>query len=124
MEPQQKDQEDVGWLDLVMIKNACFICGLTSLCINHIDTIGKLEKIKVCVAYEYKGEKIQYIPIDRENCKPIYEEFDGWEIEKGITKYENLPNNAKKYIDFIENYTKIKVKYIGIGADEKETIIK
>ena len=119
MEPQQKDQEDVGWLDLVMIKNACFICGLTSLCINHIDTIGKLEKIKVCVAYEYKGEKIQYIPIDRENCKPIYEE-----LEKGITKYENLPNNAKKYIDFIENYTKIKVKYIGIGADEKETIIK
>ena len=120
MEQQQKGQEDVGWLDLVMIKNACFICGLTSLCVNHIDTIGKLGKIKVCVAYEYKGEKIEYIPIDRQNCKPIYEEFEGWELPNGITTYEQLPENAKKYIEFIEQYTKVKIKYIGIGADEKE----
>ena len=112
MEQQQKGQEDVGWLDLVMIKNACFICGLTSLCVNHIDTIGKLGKIKVCVAYEYKGEKIEYIPIDRQNCKPIYEEFEGWELPNGIKTNEQLPENAKKYIEFIEQYTNVKIKYI------------
>lgn len=113
-----------GWLDLVMVRNACFICGLTSLCVNHIDTIGKLGKIKVCVAYEYKDKKIEYNPIDRENCTPIYEEFDGWELEGGITTYEQLPENARKYIEFIEEYTKVPVKYIGIGADEKQTIVK
>lgn len=113
-----------GWLDLVMIKNACFICGLTSLCVNHMDTIGKLGKIKVCVAYEYNGEQIEYIPMDRQNCKPVYAEFDGWELKDGITTYEDLPENARKYIEFIEEYTKVKVKYIGIGADEKQTIVK
>ncbi len=113
-----------GWLDLVMIKNACFINGLTSLCVNHMDTIGKLGEIKVCVGYEYKGNKITYIPIDRENCKPIYETFEGWEVNNNMTSFDMLPENAKKYINFIEDYTKVKVKYIGIGADEKQTIVK
>lgn len=113
-----------GWLDLVMVKNACFICGLTSLCVNHIDTIGKLGKIKVCVGYEYKGKQIEYIPIDREYCKPIYKEFEGWETNETMTEYDKLPENAKKYIEFIEEYTKVKVKYIGIGADEKQTIVR
>ena len=107
-----------------MVKNACFICGLTSLCVNHIDTIGKLGKIKVCVGYEYKGKQIEYIPIDREYCKPIYKEFEGWETNETMTEYEKLPENAKKYIEFIEEYTKVKVKYIGIGADEKQTIVR
>lgn len=113
-----------GWLDLVMIKNACFICGLTSLCVNHMDTIGKLKNIKICTAYEYKGQTIDYIPIDRENCKPIYQEFEGWKIEEGTKTYEDLPKQARKYIEFIEDYTKVKVKYIGIGADESKTIVK
>ena len=69
-------------------------------------------------------KKIEYIPIDRENCIPIYKEFDGWELRDGITTYEDLPENARKYIEFIEEYTKVKVKYIGIGADEKQTIVR
>ncbi len=113
-----------GWLDLVMIKNAKYINGLTSLCINHVDTIGKLDEIKVCVGYDYKGKIIDYVPIDRENCTPVYKTFKGnWNTE-GVQTYENLPNNAKGYLEFIENYTDIPVKYIGIGADELQTIIK
>lgn len=113
-----------GWLDLVMIKNAKYINGLTSLCINHMDTIGKLPEIKVCVGYKYHGKEITYVPIDRENCTPIYKTFKGnWNTETSTT-YEELPQQAKEYIEFIENYTGVNVKYIGVGADEKRTIIK
>lgn len=113
-----------GWLDLVMIKNARYVNGLTSLCINHMDTIGKLPEIKVCVGYEYHGKEITYVPIDRENCTPIYKTFKGnWNTETSTT-YEELPQQAKEYIEFIENYTGVNVKYIGVGADEKRTIIK
>lgn len=113
-----------GWLDLVMIKNARYVNGLTSLCINHMDTIGKLPEIKVCIGYLYKGKEINYVPIDRENCTPIYKTFKGnWDTENSTT-YEKLPKEAKDYIEFIENYARVPVKYIGVGADEKRTIIK
>lgn len=113
-----------GWLDLVMIKNAKYINGLTSLCINHMDTIGKLPEIKICVGYEYHGKEISYVPIDRENCTPIYKTFEGnWNTETSTT-YEELPKQAKEYIEFIENYAGVPVKYIGVGADEKRTIIR
>lgn len=113
-----------GWLDLVMIKHTKNISGLTSLCINHLDTIGKLNSIYVCVGYEYKGKTIKYVPIDKENCKPIYKEFKGnWSTE-GVETFEQLPKEAQEYIFFIEDYTGVPVKYIGVGADEKRTIIK
>lgn len=113
-----------GWLDLVMIKNAKYINGLTSLCINHMDTIGKLPEIKVCIGYKYHEKEISYVPIDRENCTPIYKTFEGnWNTDNATT-YEELPQKAKDYIEFIENYTGVNVKYIGVGADEKRTIIK
>lgn len=113
-----------GWLDLVMIKHTKNTSGLTSLCVNHIDTIGKFEKIKVCVGYQYKGQTIQYVPIDKENCKPIYEELNGGWSTEGATTFEELPKEAQDYIRFIENYTGVSVRYIGVGADEKRTIIK
>lgn len=113
-----------GWLDLVMIKNAAFVNGLTSLCVNHIDTIGKLKEIKVCVGYLYKGEKIDYVPMDRNNCEPIYKVFEGnWDTSQA-KEYEDLPYNAKIYLEFIEEFTGVKIKYIGVGADEKRTILK
>jgi len=113
-----------GWLDLVMIKNAAFVNGLTSLCVNHMDTIGKLPEIKICTAYTNGKETIDFIPMDREKWQPIYETFEGNWDTTGIREYDKLPQNAKKYIEFIENYTGVNVKYIGVGADESETIIK
>lgn len=113
-----------GWLDLVMVKNAKYINGLTSLCINHMDTIGKLPEIKVCIGYLYNGKEISYVPIDRQNCTPIYKTFEGnWDTSNAST-YEELPEKAKKYIEFIEDYSGIPVKYIGVGADENRTIKK
>lgn len=113
-----------GWLDLVMIKHTKNTSGLTCLCINHMDTIGKFETIKVCVGYQYKGKTIKHVPIDKENCEAIYEELKGgWNTENATT-FEELPKEAQDYIRFIENYTGVPVKYIGVGADEKRTIIK
>lgn len=113
-----------GWLDLVMIKHTKNTSGLTSLCVNHMDTIGKFEKIKVCVGYQYKGQTIRYVPIDKENCEPIYEELNGGWSTQGATTFEELPKDAQEYIHFIEDYTGVPVRYIGVGADEKRTIIK
>lgn len=113
-----------GWLDLVMVKHTKNTSGLTSLCVNHLDTIGKLDKINVCVGYQYKGERIQHVPIDKENCKPVYQELKGgWSTDKA-TAFEELPKEAQDYIRFIEDYTGVPVRYIGVGADEKRTIIK
>lgn len=113
-----------GWLDLVMIKHTKNASGLTSLCVNHMDTIGKFDKINVCVGYEYKGRTIKHVPIDKENCKPVYQELKGGWNTDGATTFEELAKEAQEYINFIEEYTGVPVKYIGVGADEKRTIIK
>lgn len=113
-----------GWLDLVMVKHTKNTSGLTSLCVNHLDTIGKFDKINVCIGYQYKGENIKHVPIDKENCEPIYQELKGgWNTEEATT-FEELPKEAQEYIHFIEEFTGVPVKYIGVGADEKRTIIK
>ncbi len=113
-----------GWLDLVMVKHTKNTSGLTSLCINHMDTIGKLDKINVCVGYQYKGEIIRHVPLDKENCKPVYEELKGGWCTEGASTFGELPKEAQDYIKFIEDYAGVPVKYIGVGADEKRTIIR
>lgn len=113
-----------GWLDLVMVKHTKNTSGLTSLCVNHMDTIGKFDKINVCIGYQYKGKTIKHVPIDKENCEPIYQELKGGWNTEGATTFEELPKEAQEYINFIEEYTGVPVRYIGVGADEKRTIIK
>lgn len=122
-----------GWLDLVRLKNAAVMNGVTAFCLNHLDTIGKVGKelggISVCTAYNYSprsGEQkaIEYVPVDGQNCTPIYKTFDGGWDTTGCEKYEDLPKKAREFIEFIEEYTGIPVKIIGIGADEKDTIIR
>ena len=117
-----------GWLDLVSIRYSCMINGLTGLCVNHLDTIGKFDKIKVCVAYEYKGKKTTDFRTNIDflnNCKPVYEEFDGnfGDISK-CRRFEDLPIKAQKYINRIEELTETPVKFIGVGAAREEIIIR
>lgn len=116
-----------GWLDAVMIKYAARVNGLTALAINHVDTIGKLEKIKLCVAYRKDGEEISYFPASLKElakCEPVYEEFDGWKEDiSNIRKFEDLPENAKNYIKRIEKAVGVKVKLLGVGKDREQTII-
>lgn len=115
-----------GWLDAVILKNSARVNGLTSFTITKIDTLAGLDKIKLCTAYELDGEKIDYFPASLEKlarCKPIYEEFDGWgeDIER-VKDYEDIPENAKKYIRRIEELTETKVSIISVGPKRNQTI--
>jgi len=116
-----------GWLDLVILKYAARISGLTSLAITKIDTLAGLEKIKVCTGYEFEGRVIENFPASLEDlakCKPIYEEFDGWDesIQRAKT-YEDLPENAKKYLKFIEEYTGVRISIVSVGPERENTIV-
>jgi adenylosuccinate synthase len=116
-----------GWLDTVMIKYASRVNGLTALAINHVDTIGKLEKIKLCRAYKKDGVEINYFPASLKElakCEPVYDEFDGWDEDiSGIRRYEDLPANARRYLSRIEELTGVKIKLIGVGKEREQTIV-
>lgn len=116
-----------GWLDLVALKYACRINGLTGLCINHLDTVGKLDKIKLCVAYVHNGKtSMDYStnPTYISNCEPVYEEFSGnFGDLNGIKNREDLPLNAKIYLNRIEEIVKVPIKFIGTGPDRNDMII-
>ena len=117
-----------GWLDIVVLNYAIMINGVTGIALNHLDTIGKLDKIKLCVAYEYNKTRVEYFSTNKEflnKSTPIYEEFEGnfKDISKCKT-YDELPDNAKKYIERIEELTSTKVKFIGTGAGRNDMIVR
>ncbi len=116
-----------GWLDIVALNYAIRINGITGLCINHLDTIGKLDKIKLCVAYEYKGKRTEFFSTNMNflyNSKPIYEEFEGnfGDISHCKT-FNDLPEKAQKYLKRIMELTDTPVKFIGTGAGREDIII-
>lgn len=116
-----------GWLDLVALKYAVMLNGMTGLAINHLDTVGKLDKIKLCVAYKHDGVQDMRFSTNCDyvaKCEPVYEEFEGnfGDISK-IQKREDLPENAKKYLARIEELVGIPVKFIGTGAGRDELIV-
>ncbi|MGN1297807.1 MAG: adenylosuccinate synthetase [Clostridia bacterium] len=122
-----------GWLDCVLIGSGKVQMGYTELCLNHLDTIGKIGQklghIKICVGYDYKKHMINYIPDDISLTKimptPVYATLPGgWDIPKDCKTYDDLPVNAKRFIVFVETHTKLPVKYIGYGADNKYTIVR
>lgn len=117
-----------GWLDIVALNYAVMINGLTGIALNHLDTIGKLDKIKLCVAYKYKDKITTDFKANLEflnNSEAVYEEFDGnfGDISNCKT-FEELPENAKKYVNRIEELTGIKVKFIGVGAGREDIIVR
>lgn len=117
-----------GWLDLVTLKYAKRVNGLTALSVNHLDTIGKFDQIRVCVAYDCGGHVTEDFSTNLEflnRAKPVYREFPGnfGDISR-CTSFEELPDNAKAYIGFIEEYIGIPVKFIGTGADREEMLVR
>ncbi|MCR4436603.1 MAG: adenylosuccinate synthase [Clostridiales bacterium] len=116
-----------GWLDTVMIRYAAGINGLTGLAVNHVDTIGKMGRIKLCTAYKKDGRQINTYPANLKElakCEPVYEEFDGWDEDiSNIRRFEDLPLNARKYLNRIQELVGVKIKLIGVGKDRSQTII-
>ncbi|MCD8221593.1 MAG: adenylosuccinate synthase [Clostridiales bacterium] len=117
-----------GWLDLVTLKYAKRVNGLTALSVNHLDTVGKLDTIRVCVAYEVNGERTEDFTTNLRflnNAKPVYKDFEGnFGDISGCTTFEELPKKAQEYIRFIEKYIGIPVKFIGTGAEREAMIIR
>ncbi|MBZ9693149.1 adenylosuccinate synthase [Clostridium sp. M14] len=115
-----------GWLDLVIVKTAARVSGLTSLAVTKIDTLAGLEKLKVCVGYKFDGKVIDYFPASLEDlakCEPVYEEFDVWDDSVAEARtYEELPENAKKYLNRIAEFTDTKISIIGVGPKREQTI--
>ncbi len=117
-----------GWLDLVVVKHACTINGLTDLVITKIDILSGLKEIPVCIGYEIDGEVIDYIPASVEDvakAKPVYEVLPGWDedISKCPT-WEELPENCKAYIEKIEAYTKTPASMISVGPGREHNIYR
>ena len=94
---------------------------------NHLDTIGKLPEIKLCVAYQKNGKEVNFSTNEEElkGVVPVYETFTGnFGDISSIRKYKDLPENAKKYIERIEEYIGVRIKFIGVGAGRDEEIIR
>ena len=120
-----------GWMDAVILRTAKYTCGIDYLCINHLDTLGKiglkLGYIKICTAYNYQGKVIDYYPDDigvtGKMPIPIYETLNGgFEISSDCKSYDDLPELAKRFISIIEKTSNIKVRYVGIGPANDDLI--
>ena len=115
-----------GWLDLVILKTTARVCGLTSLAVTKIDTLAGLEKLKVCVGYKFEDKVIDYFPASLEDlakCEPIFEDFDGWGDEVADARsYDELPENAKKYLKKIEEFTQTRIAYVSVGPKRDQTM--
>ena len=115
-----------GWLDLVMMRYAAKVNGLTALAINHVDTIGKLKKIQLCVGYLNNGKRVDYFPASLKElaqCVPVYEAYDTWSEDISVCKtFDELPTNAKIYLKRIEELVGVKIGMIGVGKDRENTI--
>ncbi len=114
-----------GWLDLVALRYAVQVNGVTELIMMKADVLSGFEKIKICTAYNYKGENIQHLPysLDAEHITPVYIELDGWnENLTGIKKDTDIPKALNNYISFIEDELKIPITIVSVGPDRTQTI--
>ena len=116
-----------GWLDLVALKYACRINGVTKLMMMKTDVLSGFDKILVCTKYKYKGEIINNLPYDLsdETLEPIYEEFKGWsENLRNLRNSDMLPENLNNYINFLEKKLNIPIVIVSVGPDRKETLFR
>ena len=116
-----------GWLDLVALKYAVSINGVTQLMMMKGDVLSGLKTLKVCTAYQYQGETITHFPydIDPELVKPVYTELPGWKEDlTRMTQAEELPKELIGYIDFLEAELKVPIKIVSVGPDRKQTILR
>ncbi len=116
-----------GWLDSILVRKSCIISGINGIALTKIDVLNELEDINICVAYELDGKKIDYFPSklqDQIKVKPIYKQLKGWQEDiTGIKKWDDLPENAKKYISFIEDYCGAKISCISTGPKREDSIL-
>lgn len=120
-------QRRCGWLDLVALKYAVQINGVTQLMMMKGDVLSGFETLKIATSYNYKGKEISHLPynIEEENVTPVYKTFKGWKADlTSMTTYKELPTELKEYIQFIEDELEVPIKIVSVGPDRKQTIMK
>ncbi|WP_086289684.1 adenylosuccinate synthase [Campylobacter devanensis] len=113
-----------GWLDAVAVRYASMLNGVDSYALMKLDVLDGFKTIKICKAYEYQGEIIDYMPANLDEVTPIYEELEGWDSISGIKHYDDLPLNAKRYINRIEELTGVRVSIISTSPERSDTILR
>jgi len=116
-----------GWLDAVALRRAMQINSITGICVTKMDVLDEVETIKICMAYELDGERMEVPPInttDFARCTPIYEEHEGWMSKTyGITEYDDLPEKAKAYLKRMEELLEVPADIISTGPDREHTMV-
>ena len=115
----------IGWLDLVMLRTAARVNGFTELAITKLDVLSGLKKVKVCYAYRFKGKTLKEVPantFELAKCKPIYREFEGFEIPERMRSAEDLPKEAKAYLRFIEKQCSTQIRLVSYGPERTQTL--
>lgn len=113
-----------GWFDSVAVKHAGRLNGCDQLALMKLDVLDGFETIKICSAYRINGETITYVPSSLEGLEPVYEDIAGWDSVVGVRDYDALPENAKKYIERIEELTGVRVGIISTSPERDDTIIR
>ena len=116
-----------GWLDLVLLRYAVRVNGLTSLAVTKLDVLDGCKELKICTGYRYKGKLYREMPADSEilaGCQPVYERWSGWEAgTSGLTSYRSLPLAARRYLRRVEELANCPIDMISTGSKRDETII-
>jgi adenylosuccinate synthase len=117
-----------GWIDIVALKKFALVNAPDNWNITKLDVLSELKEVKAVVGYALNGKTINFVPSrkeDLEKVTPLMKTFPGWQVNiSGIRKYDDLPENARKFLDFIEQETSVPVKYIGVGAGNDAIIVK
>lgn len=116
-----------GWIDLVALKYAITINGVTELNMMKADVLSGFEQIKVCTHYQYNGEKIAHLPfdIDAKYVKPVYETLEGWQEDlTGIKSASKLPNALNHYIEYLEKHLEVPITVVSVGPDRTQTLFR
>ena len=115
----------VGWFDSVVLRHSRRVSGITDLSINSIDVLTGLDTVKICTAYELDGKEITEYPANLDQlrrCKPIFEELPGWEEDiTGCRTLEELPDNARKYLERISELCNVRISIFSVGPDRDQT---
>ena len=116
-----------GWFDAALLKRSAQVNGLSGLCVTKLDVLDGLTELKLCVGYELDGERIDILPMGADEiarCTPIYETLPGWsESSVGVTRYDDLPVNAKRYLQRIEETTGVPIHVVSTSPDRDHTIL-
>ena len=110
-----------GWFDAVATRHACRLNGVDELSLMKLDVLDGFDEVKVCVAYNYKGTEINYMPADLENVTPVYKTFKGWNNSVAVREFDKLPQDAQDFVKTIEEISKTKVGIISTSPDRDDT---